>query len=143
VRNCITNRGVAHDVVTQDTSPQTIQVPGQHTFNSPVLISKLDFEMQNLFSVADEPEMTRLYNSCVNGTNSNLMKLFSFNAVKRVIGHDRRLVSPVIRIPNRLEPWMPLKHNTIIFMYFPFIHVQLRDFLRKRQYRPSVSWKFS
>ena len=37
----------------------------KEVFNPPVLVSQLDFKMQDLFPVADEPEMTGFNHSCM------------------------------------------------------------------------------
>ena len=58
-------------------------ISSKNLLDPPVLVSQLDFKMKNLFTVADEPEMTRFNNTCMYRTNAHLMKFFAFNFIER------------------------------------------------------------
>src|SRR3989338_4181681 len=68
----------------------------KHSFDSPMLITELYFQVENLFTMALKTKMPRFDNPCMNGPNRNLMDLFSFHSVKRIILH----------ISNRLQTGM-------------------------------------
>ena len=56
-------------------------------FYAPVLVAKLNFQVQDLLTITNKPEMTWFYDPGMYWTNTNFMKFFTINRIERVIGN--------------------------------------------------------
>ena len=85
-----------------------------------MLISKLYFKMQYLLTITYKPEMARFYYSCMDRAYSYLMKLFTLNAIKRILLYRFRSVGPVLSISHRFAPGLITVSYPEIFVDLPF-----------------------
>ena len=83
---CMSDCRVPCDIFSQRDPLEKALLVREKLFYSPVLVSQLDLEMEDLLSVADKPEMARLDDTRMNGTDADLVKFFPFKFVKWIVG---------------------------------------------------------
>src|ERR1019366_2957704 len=89
-------------------------------FNTPVLVTKLNLQMQNLFSITDETKMPGFNHSRMDRPNAHLVQFFTVNIEKRIVGYGLGLISTIKGVPYWFEPWMVFVFYTKVFMNFAF-----------------------
>ena len=85
--SCMTNNTVACNRFCQDGPLKKLCLIKKKLLHSPVLVSKLYFEVQDLLTVTNESEMAGFNNTGMNGSYPYFMKLFSFNVKERIFRH--------------------------------------------------------
>ena len=65
-----------------------------------MLIAQLNFEMENLFAIADKTEMPGFNHACMYGTNAHFVQFFAFDFIKWIIFNFLILVSAIVRIAH-------------------------------------------
>ena len=88
----------------------------------------MNFEMDDLFAIADKPEMTRFDDPSVDWTDANFMQFITFNLIERIIIHHFFPVEPVKRITNGFQPGMIEKPDSEILMNFSFVNMHGKYF---------------
>jgi hypothetical protein len=101
----------------------------QSLFDTAMLVSEKYLQMKNIFTVALEPEMSRLYHACVHGAYGNFM---NFSSADFQMSRDICSIG-IIRTGRawmvntyRFKPWMPQGPYSVLFIYFPFEQMYLR-----------------
>ena len=114
---------------------------GQRPFDAAMLQPVRNLQVKNLFAVALESEVSRLYDAGVYRTDRDLMYFITFNTVK--IHHTGQQTATVAVVPeshplaerllkaNRLEPGVPFRADQTLFGDLPFKQVQLRTGCRQ------------
>src|SRR5689334_1711515 len=75
---------------------------GERSLYTSVLVAERDLQVEDLFPMALEAKMSRLNDASVDGADSHLVNLFSFNAVEIHDADDRHLAHlPAPRIMTR------------------------------------------
>ena len=94
----MSNSSITGNIFSKSGSFQQLLLLKKQIFYAPVLISKLNLKVHNLLTITNKAEMTGFNNSCMDGTDTNLVQLFAFDFVKWVVSDDLTLIEPVIRI---------------------------------------------
>src|SRR5437870_5670957 len=112
----------------------------ERPLDAPVLVTERDLEVEDLFSVALEPEMSRLDDAGVDGADGHLMDLLPLDAIVFHDAYDWSLawlsvpgivVRPVGSVKaNRLEPGVALRTDPVLLGDFPLEEMDLRAIRR-------------
>ena len=107
----------------------------QRPFDTAMLESEGNLQMEHLFAMALKTEMSRFDNTRMNRADSNFVHLVTLHTVKI---HHRREQAAAIRFTpepfplaerfletRRLEPGVPLRTHQTLLGNFPFKQVQL------------------
>ncbi len=101
-----------------------------------MLKTELNFEVQDLFAVADKAKMPRFDDARVDGPYADFVQFFTANLEKRVVGNAGLWVGPVERKAHGFEPGVIGVGDTKVFMNFPFKFVKRRTKCRERWQYP-------
>ena len=112
----------------------------QELFNAAVLVAQLNFEMQDLFADALETEVAGLDDAGMDGTDTDLVDLFSLDPEIFIVAGDIFAVIIAENIfsmafvgmePNRFKPGMVDRPSAVLFRDFPLKQMKFFIFCRK------------
>lgn len=75
------------DIFCQGNPLQQLLPSQKEFFDTPVLIPQLDFEMQDLLTLADKAEMARFNDPGMNRSDTHLMQFVTVDRIKGVAGN--------------------------------------------------------
>ena len=124
---------VAGNAFGQDGALQEVVFAKEQGFDTPVLIPKLNLEMQYLLTIAHKPKMPRFNNPRMHRPYAYLMKFFALDAKKRIGIHNLFGIVAVERVANRLEPWMIRISNSMVLVELAFKLFKIQALCSKRR----------
>ena len=83
----MTDNRVASNILGQSGALEQFCLFQEKALDTAVLIAELYFEVQNLFAVANETEVSRLNYSRMNWPHSHFVKFLAINLIKRIVSH--------------------------------------------------------
>src|ERR1043166_3756004 len=104
----------------------------KESFDTAMLVTQLNFKMEYLFAVTNEPEMSRLYHPCMDWAYTYFMKFVAIDSIERIIFHAHRRPC---RKTNRFKPGVVGILLTVIFVNLSFKNMECKPAFGERRKR--------